>query len=109
MLPSTPPNVSKYGTYTVDETCAHLGCCRDTLTKRKDARQITPDYINVDGEQTVYRAAEILRYWFAVTRQPRTEKEIAGLLESVARRGYEATYGCKPPETKPKKAKKRRK
>lgn len=105
MLPSTPPAVVKYGSYTIAETCAHLGCCRDVLRQRTAAGKIQSNRLDEDGETTIYYAKEILRYWFNATKQPKTEGELDVILDSIAERGYEATFGCKPPEIPSKKRK----
>lgn len=105
MLPSVPPAVVKYGTYTIAETCSHLGCCRDILRKRTETGRIKSARLNEDSETTIYYAKEILRYWFNCTNQPKTEGELDVILDSIAEKGYEATFGCKPPEIYAKKRK----
>lgn len=105
MLPSTPPPVSKYGTYSIDETCALLGCCRDTLRKRTEIGRIKSDRLDEDTENIIYYAKEILRYWFNATKQPKTDGELDLLINQIQEQGYEATFGCKPPVTSQKKAK----
>lgn len=105
MLSSIPPFVSQYGTYDISETCAILGCCRDTLRKRTESGQIRSSRLAEDTEKRVYHASEILRYWFAATRQPKTDGEINVLLKSLRDKGYEATFGCKPPIIKKKQSK----
>ena len=104
MLPSTPPPVSKYGTYKIEETCALLGCGRDSLREKTKTGKIKHDRLDEDCETTVYYAKEILRYWFNATKQPKTEGELDHILDELQQKGYEATFGCKPPELKPKKA-----
>ena len=106
MLPSIPPPVTKYGAYSIDETCTLLGCCRDSLRKKTDTKKIKNDRLNEEGETTVYFAKEILRYWFNTTRQPKTDGELDVILDNLQSRGYEATFGCKPPEITYKKKKK---
>lgn len=102
MLPSIPPNVVKYGSYSIAETCVHLGCCRDVLRQRTATGKIKSNRLDEDGETTIYYAKEILRYWFNATKQPKTEGELDVILDSIALKGYEATFGCKPPEIKKK-------
>lgn len=97
MLPSTPPAVSMYGAYSIEETCVLLGCCRDTLRKKTEQGKIRNNYLDEENENTVYYAVEILRYWFNTTKQPKSEAELQNLLKELQSRGYEATFGCKPP------------
>lgn len=97
MLPSVPPAVVKYGTYSIAETCTLLGCCRDILRKRTESGRIISSRLNEDCETTIYYAREILRYWFNTTNQPKTEGELDLILDSLSEKGYEATFGCKPP------------
>lgn len=100
MLPSVPPNVSKFGSYTIDETCRLLGCCRDKLRALTQEKKIKNDYLDDETETTVYKAREILRYWFNTTKQPHTEGQLNVILDSLQEKGYVATFGCEPPEMK---------
>lgn len=109
MLPSTPPAVSKYGTYSIEETCVLLGCCRDTLRKKTEQGKIKNGYLDEDTESTIYYAVEILRYWFNTTKQPKTDGELNVLLDELQTRGYEATFGCKPPAIAERRKRKSRK
>ena len=106
MLPPTPPNVTKYGTYSIDLTCMHLGCCRDSLRKKTEQGKIHNTRLDDDSETIIYPAIEILRYWFNTTKQPKTEGELEVILESLQAKGYEATFGCKPPIINDKKKRK---
>lgn len=109
MLPSIPPPVTKYGTYSIEETCNYLGCCRDLLRKRTDLGKIKKDYLDEDNETIVYYAKEILRFWFNTTKQPKTDAELDAILDDLQARGYEATFGCKPPEITPRTTRKQKK
>lgn len=100
MLPPTPPNVTKFGSYTIELTCQHLGCCRDILRDKTSNGKIIPT--TLDDGTIAYQAIEILRYWFNATKQPRTDRELNALLDSIAKNGYEQTFGCPPPPLAPK-------
>ena len=106
MLPPTPPNVTKYVTYSIDLTCMHLGCCRDSLRKKTEQGKIRNTRLDDDSETIIYPAIEILRYWFNTTKQPKTEGELEVILDSLQAKGYEATFGCKPPIINDKKKRK---
>lgn len=103
MLPPTPPPVSKYGAYNIEDTCDLLGCGRDTLREKTKLGRIKHDRLDDENETIVYYALEILRYWFNTTKQPKTEGELMQILDSLQNNGYEATFGCKPPAPKQKK------
>lgn len=103
MLPPTPPNVTKYGTYSIDLTCMHLGCCRDSLRKKTEQGKIKYSRLDDDCETIIYPAIEILRYWFNTTKQPKTDGELEVILDNLQSKGYEATFGCLPPILKNKK------
>ncbi len=103
MLPSTPPNVTKYGTYSIDLTCKHLGCCRDSLRKKTEQGKIRYERLDEDTESIIYPAIEILRYWFNTTKQKKTDGELQVILDSLQTKGYEATFGCPPPPLNSKK------
>lgn len=109
MLPSTPPAVSKYGTYSIEETCALLGCCRDTLRKKTEQGKIKSSRLDEETESTTYYAIEILRYWFNTTKQPKSDGELNVILEELQTHGYELTFGCKPPTVAERRKRKPRK
>ena len=60
MLPPTPPNVTKYGTYSIDLTCMHLGCCRDSLRKKTEQGKIRNTRLDDDSETIIIQISNVL-------------------------------------------------
>lgn len=106
MYPPTPPNVNKYGAYRIDDTCNLLWIGRDTLRERSDDGLIKRSYL--EDDTIIYYAKDILRFWFIATKQPITDGQLDHLLNSMAEKGYEATFGCPPPVRPEKKPRKQR-
>lgn len=109
MLPHVPPNVTRFGTYPIDLTCQHLGCCRDKLRSLTNEGKIRKDHLDDDTETTIYTAKEILRFWFNTTKQTKTDGELDEILFSLQEKGYVDTFGCDPPVLKEKRQRKKKK